>query len=337
MDAKEWRKCTVAKRLVDEAVAHVDERRLRLLNSAFARLRWHKMEPAGRISVLALEEYLDGVSGSRKPSSKSRLSSGPGGAALLARACQLRDPKVAATAALPSVNARKGVLLPLIRCLLGNPFEPLKIEPVWLSANDGAVVQLARSVAAGGRERMPILADALEDAGCSHEELLSHLRSADKHQGNCWALEAILGAAGDPMPRLLSWPEGPRGHPDWPRAQIRCEQKCPRCRKSGPRTSHLLPGRTPQGNVFVRCVLCELIEWVTEEGLGDPAEATLRALEIVAAICPECGGNRRAFRARTQQNAGRAFLTCTDPACKSFEWADVGTPDMPKLSGYHED
>jgi hypothetical protein len=337
MDAKEWRKCTVAKKLVEAAVDNVAERRLRLLNSAFARLRWHKMEPAARPFVLELEEYLDGVSDSKKPSSKFRLGSGAGGAALLARLCQLRDPKAAAKTALASVNARKGVLLPLIRCLLGNPFEPLTVKPAWLSANDGAVVQLARSVAAGQRERMPILADALEDAGCSHADLLSHLRSGDKHHGNCWAVEAILGAAGEAMPRLLSWPEGPRGHADWPRAQIRCEQKCPRCRKSGPRTAHLLPGRTPQGNVFVRCVLCEFIEWVTEEGLGDPAEATLRALEIVAAVCPECGGNRRAFRARTPQNAGRAFLTCTDPACKSFEWADVGTPDMPKLSGYNED
>jgi hypothetical protein len=43
-------------------------------------------------------------------------------------------------------------------------------------------------------DRMPILADALQDAGCDSEALLSHLRDADAtHVRGCWALDLVLG------------------------------------------------------------------------------------------------------------------------------------------------
>jgi hypothetical protein len=42
-------------------------------------------------------------------------------------------------------------------------------------------------------ERLPVLADALEDAGCDDRALLGHLRGPGPHVGGCWALDLILG------------------------------------------------------------------------------------------------------------------------------------------------
>ena len=41
--------------------------------------------------------------------------------------------------------------------------------------------------------RLPILADALLDAGCDNEELIAHCRSAGPHVRGCWAIDLILG------------------------------------------------------------------------------------------------------------------------------------------------
>jgi hypothetical protein len=42
-------------------------------------------------------------------------------------------------------------------------------------------------------DRMPILADALEDAGCDDPLLLEHCRKEDKHVRGCWALDLLTG------------------------------------------------------------------------------------------------------------------------------------------------
>jgi hypothetical protein len=43
------------------------------------------------------------------------------------------------------------------------------------------------------RQRMGVLADALEEAGCTDDGLLSHLRSPGPHFRGCWALDLVLG------------------------------------------------------------------------------------------------------------------------------------------------
>ncbi len=89
------------------------------------------------------------------------------------------------------VNARA---CNLVREVFGNPFRPPGIDPAWLTWNHGAVRHIAESIAATGDfTDLPILGDALEDAGCCHEELLQHLRSGTAHAPGCWALDAVLG------------------------------------------------------------------------------------------------------------------------------------------------
>jgi hypothetical protein len=78
-------------------------------------------------------------------------------------------------------------------------FKPLlrqrpKIEPAWRMADDGATVKLAEAIyAERAFDRMPILADALEDAGCTHADVLGHCRGPGTHVRGCWVLDLLLG------------------------------------------------------------------------------------------------------------------------------------------------
>jgi hypothetical protein len=42
-------------------------------------------------------------------------------------------------------------------------------------------------------DRMPILADALQDAGCDSADILDHCRGQGPHVRGCWALDLVLG------------------------------------------------------------------------------------------------------------------------------------------------
>jgi hypothetical protein len=76
------------------------------------------------------------------------------------------------------------------------PPRPMKAEPEWLTWNDAAVPKLARSIKKdGGFEQLPILADALEEAGCTDAEVLAHCRNAGRHDQSCWVLQLLLPAA----------------------------------------------------------------------------------------------------------------------------------------------
>ena len=97
---------------------------------------------------------------------------------------------------------RQGVLLitnsdskPLQRSLLfdifGNPFRPVAIDPDWLTST---VVALARGIYDDRAfDRLPILADALQDAGCENADVLTHCRGDGPHVRGCWVVDLLLG------------------------------------------------------------------------------------------------------------------------------------------------
>jgi hypothetical protein len=89
----------------------------------------------------------------------------------------------------------------LLRCLLGNPFRPITANPAWLAWRAGAIPKLAESTY-GDRELpsghldtalLAILADMLENAGCSDAEVLGHLRGPGPHARGCFVVDAVLG------------------------------------------------------------------------------------------------------------------------------------------------
>lgn len=70
---------------------------------------------------------------------------------------------------------------------------PIVIRREWLEWQDGTVRCIAQKIADEQTlDQIPILADALEDAGCTEPTILSHLRSPGPHTHTCWALEMIL-------------------------------------------------------------------------------------------------------------------------------------------------
>ena len=83
-------------------------------------------------------------------------------------------------------------LAAVLRCILGNPFRLIpRIEPKWLTH---AVVTLAQQIYADRAfDRLPILADALQDAGCENTDILDHCRGPGPHVRGCWVVDLVLG------------------------------------------------------------------------------------------------------------------------------------------------
>jgi hypothetical protein len=89
----------------------------------------------------------------------------------------------------------------LYRCIFGNPFRPVSLDPAILAWNDAVVVRLAqaaykeRQLPAGTLDncRLAVLADALEEAGCTDAEALSHLRGPGPHVRGCWVVDLLFG------------------------------------------------------------------------------------------------------------------------------------------------
>jgi hypothetical protein len=82
----------------------------------------------------------------------------------------------------------------IIRDIFGNPFRPSTIDPAWLTWNNRTVPKLAQTIYDDRRyDIMPILGDALEDAGCNDEQMLEHCRGPGPHVRGCWVVDLILG------------------------------------------------------------------------------------------------------------------------------------------------
>ena len=84
----------------------------------------------------------------------------------------------------------------LLRCLFGNPLQPLRpaFDLAWLSWHDDLLVSMAhRMYDAHDFADMPILADALEEAGCTDADILNHCRQPGEHVRGCWVVDLLLG------------------------------------------------------------------------------------------------------------------------------------------------
>ena len=81
----------------------------------------------------------------------------------------------------------------VVREIFSNPFRPVRIDPAWRGWNDGMAVRIARAIYdERAFDRMPVLADALEDAGCDDPDILSHCRGPGPHYRGCFLLDALL-------------------------------------------------------------------------------------------------------------------------------------------------
>jgi hypothetical protein len=87
-------------------------------------------------------------------------------------------------------NARKHEAGKLLRCIFGNPFRTVVLNQQWLTP---IVKTLAEQIENDRAfDRMPVLGDALEDAGCHNTDILDHCRQLEPHVRGCWCLDLIL-------------------------------------------------------------------------------------------------------------------------------------------------
>ena len=82
----------------------------------------------------------------------------------------------------------------LLRDIFGNPFRSIDFDPTWRAATAVGLAQTMYD--ARNFHAMPILADALQDAGCEDATILGHCRDENNlHVRGCWVVDLILGKA----------------------------------------------------------------------------------------------------------------------------------------------
>ena len=94
----------------------------------------------------------------------------------------------------PIVFRRRSWEAGALRCLFGNPFRSVKTDLTWLAWNGGAIPKIAETMYDDRAfDRIPLLADALEDAGCTDADILAHCRDPGPHVRGCWVIDLLLG------------------------------------------------------------------------------------------------------------------------------------------------
>jgi hypothetical protein len=205
MTEAEWLAATDPMQALNAADPKVNYRKRRLLTSALCRSVWDQMPDDCRAAVDQSDLFADGLlSRSALDAATSvlwdRLRPGPTlppdwnaylAAAYTASAPSAPDHVFEAVRKLEPGQVATGSTMRLIGCLFGNPFRPVAVEPDWLTST---VVALARGIyEERAFDRLPILADALQDAGCEHPDILTHCRGDGPHVRGCWIVDLLLG------------------------------------------------------------------------------------------------------------------------------------------------
>jgi hypothetical protein len=194
MTEQEWLTSTAVDQMLEFVRDKATQRKFRLHGSAFCRAFWHmRSDPGCRRALDLNDDYAEGrVSAAdlvEVRRSHARLTT-PLWAELVDRLLRPTwdahggDSWTASTALTPSEHGD------LIRDIFGNPFRKPAFHPAWLTSN---VVLLAEAIyAERAFDRMPILGDALEDAGCTSAALLEHCREGSSHVRGCWLVDLLL-------------------------------------------------------------------------------------------------------------------------------------------------
>ncbi|VTR93301.1 Uncharacterized protein (Fragment) OS=uncultured bacterium PE=4 SV=1 [Gemmata massiliana] len=193
------------------------ERRLRLFTCSCAELVWHAMLerevprvlelawaaadglfPASELEVLApqpttgplvglyADQVLQGACRSPFPDTAATSRRNVEALAVVLAADTGRDTARASVAS-------RTTLANFLRDIFGNPFRPMALAPEWRTSTALALAaQMYESREFGA---LPILADALQDAGCDSADVLNHCREPGVHVRGCWVVDGVLGKA----------------------------------------------------------------------------------------------------------------------------------------------
>jgi hypothetical protein len=207
MTEKEWLHSTDPQAMVQYlTVSAGSERKLRLFGCACCRQVWNLLtEDCFRDAVETAERFADGLASGKELAVAKKTS----GAALERNGLAgVTGPRYCALGSAWSCtrNAQTAAMYPLwvftdeaqrrweeslLRDIFGNPFQPITLDRSWLTPKVTALAQAVYEERAF--DRLPVVADALEEVGCTDEGILDHLRLPGSHTRGCWPLDAILG------------------------------------------------------------------------------------------------------------------------------------------------
>jgi hypothetical protein len=204
MNEAEWLAANDPKAMLAFLGKRATDRKLRLFGIACCRRRWAKLPDEFRAAVEVAERFADGevtkkVLGAAKKQAGTAL-------AAVARPPEIYSACGAAWSA--TRNAPTAAAYPcwvftdeadrrdqaaLLRDIAGDPFRPVTSDPSWLTPN---VIALAGGIySERAFDRLPLLADALRDAGCNDAGILAHCQSVGPHARGCWVIDLALGKA----------------------------------------------------------------------------------------------------------------------------------------------
>jgi hypothetical protein len=214
MTEQEWLKCKTPHKMLEFLQGRTSERKLRLFAcSCCRRIPASATYARARKAIEVAERYADGLAsrhemreaGKAADRGATWVRDGTRSAAVAAsQACSsLRETAYFRTclnvldndAPTPAaMKKERAILAGLLRDLVGPlPFRAVTVDPSWLSWDAGAIPKMAQAIYEDcSFAELPILADALEEAGCSDADILAHCRRRGEHARGCWVLDLIL-------------------------------------------------------------------------------------------------------------------------------------------------
>ncbi|HEY7314823.1 MAG TPA: hypothetical protein VH643_36090 [Gemmataceae bacterium] len=207
----EWLACTDPLLMLKSLRRKSSERKLRHFACACCRDIWHLLTVEhSRTAVEVAERFADGdatrdeleavwkaASAVAGPPAWAAAWASEGAARKAARGAARGAVRVVewqARVTAWEVEVAKAGQAATFREIFGNPFHPITLDPAWLTWHDGLIVSMARRMYdSRDFSDMPVLADALEEAGCTNQDILGHCRSAGEHVRGCWVIDSILG------------------------------------------------------------------------------------------------------------------------------------------------
>jgi hypothetical protein len=198
MNEAEWLACTDHEAMLAAMRGRVPERKMRLLGCASCELNnpgWHGIAVAAKFADgLETLDELRAVWGVTDNMPWSWPERGYEWVSTLLPAPPNFDRREHDPTGFDALVAWRGRFLHALRDIFGNPFRPVTLDPVWVQWNAGTVRKMAQAIYdERAFDRLPILADALEEAGCDNRDVLDHCRSTGEHVRGCWVVDLLLG------------------------------------------------------------------------------------------------------------------------------------------------